>query len=122
MRFFLNKYFARQLDDYGLDQVYIKDVLKDIALGRSISLGHKLHKIRAARKGEGKSGGFRNIFFGKKDEFIVFCYLFPKSKRGDLSDRDFKALCILSDEYDRLTSGELARLLAQRNFVEVIND
>ncbi len=122
MRFFLNKYFARQLGDYDLDQVYIKDVLKNIAQGRSISLGHKLHKIRAARKGEGKSGGFRNIFFWKKDELIVFCYLFPKSKRGDLSDRNFKALCILADEYDRLTSGELAWLLAQKKFMEVRDD
>ena len=122
MRLFLNTYFARQLEDYDLDQDYIRDVLKDITQGRSVSLGHKLYKIRSAREGEGKSGGFRNIFFWKKDEFIVFCYLFPKNKRGNLSARNFRALCILADEYDRLISGDLVRLVAQRSFREFAHD
>jgi hypothetical protein len=119
VRFFLNKYFVRQLDDYDLGQDYIREVLRDIAQGRSISLGHKLYKIRAARRGEGKSGSFRNIFFWEKDEFIVFCYLFPKNRRADLSVRNSRALRILADEYDRLTKEDLAGLVSQKNFLEV---
>lgn len=122
MRFFLNRCFVYQLDDHDLDQAYIRDVLDDITQGRSIPLGHKLYKIRAGRKGEGKSGGFRNIFFWKRDEFIIFCYLFPKNKQGNIRAKDFKALCILADEYARLTTAEIARLLTQKSFVEVAND
>ena len=122
MRVFLNMYFARQLEDYGLDRSYVQDVRTDIALGRGVSLGHKLYKIRAARKGTGKSGGFRNIFFWKRDEFIIFCYVFPKSQRGNMSAGDLKSLRVLASAYDRLTGDDLTRLVAQRKLKELDDD
>ncbi len=119
MRYLENKSFQRDIKDHGLDDHYLKDVLNDIYEGRAISLGSKMYKIRAAREGEGKSGGFRNIFFWKKEELIVFCLLFGKNEQGNLDPEEKKALKILSEEYDRLTDAEIEQSIKNKQF-EVI--
>lgn len=73
MKYLKNKSFQRELKGCGLDDENIRVVLDDIFKGRAIPLGFKMYKIRGAKEGKGKSGGFRNIFFWKKDEFIVLC-------------------------------------------------
>ena len=84
MKYLKNKLFQRELKDFGLDDEDIKVVLDDIFKGRAIPLGFKMYKIRGAKKGQGKSGGFRNIFFWKKDELIVFCLIFAKNEQDNL--------------------------------------
>ena len=119
MRYLKNKSFKRDMKDHGLDDHYLKDVLNDIYEGRAISLGSKMYKIRAAREGEGKSGGFRNIFFWKKGELIVFCLLFGKNEQDNLDHDEKLVLKILSEEYDRLTDGEIDQGIKNKQF-EVI--
>jgi len=105
-----------------LDENYFKSVLDDIFVGRSISLGGKLYKIRSAGKSKGKSGGFRNIFYWKKEEFIIFCYIFSKNERENLVTRELHALKILSDEYSKLTSHEIDQCIKNKIFMEVRYD
>lgn len=63
MRYLKNKSFHRDLKEHDLDDEYIKAVIDDIFKARAIPLGLKMYKIRGAKEGKGKSGGFRNIFF-----------------------------------------------------------
>ncbi|MFC1510033.1 type II toxin-antitoxin system RelE/ParE family toxin [Candidatus Omnitrophota bacterium] len=67
MRYLKNKVFQRGLKNNHFDDEYIKKVLEDIFKRRSVSLGSKMYKIRASKDGQGKSGGFRNIFFLEKE-------------------------------------------------------
>ena len=122
MRYLKNKSFRKDLKNYHLDDEYIKDVLDDVFDGRAIPLGSKLYKIRAAKEGKGKSGGFRNIFFWKRDELIVFCLLFGKNEQDNLTADEKKALKILSHEYDRLTADEVEILMQKNQFTEVDYD
>jgi hypothetical protein len=117
MRHLKNKSFKKDLKEHELDDDYLKGVLKDIFDGRAMPLGSKLYKIRAAREGEGKSGGFRNIFFWKKEEMIVFCLLFGKNERDNLTEK--RILKILSEEYDGLTDAEIEQNIKNKQF-EVI--
>jgi hypothetical protein len=55
---------------------------------QGLSLGSGLYKIRRARKGQGKSGSYRNIFFWKKGERIVLTFLFPKGEMENLSPKE----------------------------------
>ena len=119
MRYLKNKSFKKDLKKHGLDDDYLKDVLDDIHDGRATPLGSKLYKIRAARKGQGKSGGLRNFFFWKKGEFIVFCLLFGKNEQENLDHDEKQVLEILSEEYDRLTEAEIERNIKNNQF-EVI--
>jgi len=107
------------MKDHGLGDNYLKNVLNDIHDGRAIPLGSKMYKIRAAREGEGKSGGFRNIFFWKKETMIVFCLLFGKNEQDSLDHDERQVLKILSEEYDELTDAEIEKSIKNKQF-EVI--
>lgn len=122
MRYLKNRSFQRDMKDYHLDDQYVKGILDDIFAGRSVPLGSKLYKIRSAGEGRGKSGGFRNIFFWKRDELIVFCLIFGKNEQGNLSTDEKKALKILSDTYDQLNDGEIKGLINKNKFKEIDYD
>lgn len=119
MRYLKNKWFQRDLKGNGLDDEDVKVLLDDILKGRAISLGSKLYKIRWAKEGRGKSGGFRSLFFWKQGELIVFCLLFAKSEQDNLSADELKVLKILSKEYDNLTEGEIRKRIEQKSLTEV---
>ncbi len=119
MKYLKNKSFQRNLKDSGLDDENIKVVLNDIFDGRAIFLGSKLYKIRGAKEGKGKSGGFRSLFFWKRDELIVFCLLFTKNEQDNLSSNDSKALKILSKEYDSLTEDDIRKRIEKKTLIEV---
>ena len=119
MKYLKNKWFHRESKDFGLEDEDIKTVLDDILNGRAISLGFKMYKIRGAKEGRGKSGGFRNIFFWKKDELIIFCLLFAKNEQDNLSSAEEKALRILSNEYSQLTGSEIRKSIENKNLWEI---
>ena len=122
MRVLTNNYFHKQLEDHGLGEDYLSAVLEDVVKGRSISLGNKLYKIRAAGPSKGKSGGFRNIFFWKKEELIVFCQLFPKSRQDNITPKRSRELTILADNYVKLTDEDVDQLIHVKEFREIKYD
>ena len=122
MRYLTNKTFQKDLKDYKLDDNYLHDVLDDIFKGRAQSLGAKMYKIRAARKGQGKSGGFRNIFFWKEGELIIFYLLFSKSEKDNLSLDEKKALKLLSEDYSNHTESEINTKIRNKVFKEINYD
>ncbi|MDE1919830.1 MAG: type II toxin-antitoxin system RelE/ParE family toxin [Candidatus Omnitrophica bacterium] len=94
-------------------------MLDDVFKDRAISLGFKLYKIRGAKDGQGKSGGFRNIFFWQKDERIVFCLVYPKNVRDNIDEDIYKSLKILSDTYENYSEDEIKKQVGLRNFTEI---
>ncbi len=122
MWYLKNKQFDRDLKDSSLGDEDMKVVLDDVFEGRAISLGSKMYKIRGAMEGRGKSGGFRSIFFWKREEFIVFCLLFAKNEQDDLSSDERRALKVWSNEYDGLTEDELRKAVENKSFTEIKYD
>jgi hypothetical protein len=56
-------------------------------------LGDNVFKLRFARPGEGKRGGYRFILFFRKGNRLFFDYAYPKSKLDNIEDdelRNFK--------------------------------
>lgn len=122
MRYLKNKSFQKKLKENDLDDEDVKNVLNDIFKGRAAPLGSKLYKIRGAKDGRGKSGGFRSLFFWKKDERIIFCWLFAKNEQDNLSPDEDKALKILCKEYDGLTGDEIRQSIERNNLMEIQYD
>ncbi len=52
------------------------------------NLGGGVIKQRIARKGGGKSGGFRAIVLFRQDDLAVFVHAFPKSNQSNLKKKD----------------------------------
>ncbi|MCC2666235.1 MAG: hypothetical protein K0S63_151 [Gammaproteobacteria bacterium] len=80
MRIFKNKMFFKWAKSESLTDSTLLKAAKEIDQGLvDASLGGNLVKKRIARKGHGKSGGFRTIVVFKKEHRTIFIYGFPKS-------------------------------------------
>jgi hypothetical protein len=65
-----------------------------VALETLYAEDYGVYKVRLARSGAGKSGGYRLIVFFRSGERTFYVYGFAKSARDNISNnqlRDFKA-------------------------------
>lgn len=73
--------------------------LRDIEAGLvDADLGHGLVKQRVARKGKGKSGGYRTIIAYRSRTRAVFLFGFAKSDKADL-EPDEKSRLVRIGQY-----------------------
>ena len=122
MRYLANKTFQKDLKNNKFDDNYLQNVLDNIFKGRAQAIGAKLYKIRAAGKGRGKSAGFRNIFYWKKDELIIFCLLFSKNEKDNLNQDEKKALKLLSEDYSNHTKSDIKTKIINKIFKKINYD
>ena len=91
--------FMRQAERIGLDNESRGRLASDLARSPKAGtpLGHGLYKIRVARKGGGKSGGYRVIYYYKEADlplFLLFC--FAKNVAEALTTAQEKELQVLA--------------------------
>jgi hypothetical protein len=119
MRFLINSLFKKALHREKLGDEYIEDLLYDIFKNQGVSLGAGLYEIRGARKGQGKSGSYRNIFYWKKEDRIILAFLFPKGEMENLSPKDLKGLKLLANVYREYTDEEIDLAIKKNILMEV---
>lgn len=100
--------FLRRAMAVGMDEAERMELVNLLAADpeAGVSLGGGLRKLRVARKGGGKSGGYRVLHFYRTDEAPVFLLtVFAKNEKANLSAREKKELLTvcdaLADEYRR---------------------
>ena len=82
-------------------------------------LGGGVIKQRIARRGQGRSGGFRVIVAFRRGERAFFVHGFAKSDRENLRPRELTALRSLADEMLGLDAAGLEAMLANGTISEV---
>ena len=82
-------------------------------------LGGGVIKQRIARRGRGKSGGYRTIILFRQGERAVFIYGFAKSERANINADEEKQFKEAARHVLALTEKQLAALVEERDFVEV---
>jgi hypothetical protein len=85
-------------------------------------LGGGLIKQRIARPGQGKSGGFRTLIAYRRSERAVFLFGFAKNERDNIDDDELETLRERGQVFLALSTGQLARLLAEGDLTEVEYD
>ena len=115
MRIFKNKWFDRFADKEGITDDELKDVVDLLEKDRpDADLGAGVYKMRVARFGAGKSGGYRAIVFFSSGKRTFFVYGFAKSGMDDINERqlrDFKKAAKIAFKYtepeldDRVKTG-----------------
>ncbi|MDE0304994.1 MAG: type II toxin-antitoxin system RelE/ParE family toxin [Albidovulum sp.] len=85
-------------------------------------LGGGVIKQRVARRGKGRSGGFRVIAVFRRQECAFFVHGFAKSDRDNLRRRELGALKALADQLLGLDEPGLKAMLANGTISEVICD
>ncbi|MGH7006546.1 MAG: type II toxin-antitoxin system RelE/ParE family toxin [Alphaproteobacteria bacterium] len=82
-------------------------------------LGGGVIKQRIARRGEGRSGGFRTIILFRRGELAFFVYGFAKSDRDNIRGDELRAFRKLAGELLRLDEDALSAALANGTITEV---
>ena len=120
MRTFKTKPFARFAYREGIADEALCDAVERAARGLvDADLGSGVVKQRIARRGRGRSGGFRTIVVFRRGERAFFVYGFAKSGRENLRRDELEAFRLLAREYLALDRSGLAAALAVGAIVEV---
>ena len=100
--------FVRAADGAGMSEDERAELVTLLAIDpdAGVSLGGGLYKIRFARKGAGKSGGYRIIYFYRDETIPVFLLTaFAKNQQANISAQArevYIRICkSIADEYER---------------------
>jgi hypothetical protein len=120
VRIFKNTWFARFADKEGITDGDLREMVNQLEAGQAeADLGSGVYKVRVARSGEGKSGGYRVIVFFRSGKRTFYVYGFAKSSLGNINEkqlRDFKrtAKAVLA-----LTEKQLDDVLKTGKYLEI---
>lgn len=114
MRIFKTKSFAKFCRKEAISDDRLLHVVAEIESGLvDAALGGDVYKKRIARKGQGKSGGFRTILCFRGAFRTVFILGFAKNDRGNIEPEeleDFKELATIIMAMTDETVEELVEL------------
>jgi hypothetical protein len=82
-------------------------------------LGGGVYKMRAARPGAGKSGGYRVIVFFRSGERTFYHYGFAKSGLGNISRKELKILKNTAKKDLAMTGEQIVDRLRKGTLVEI---
>ena len=120
MRVFKTKPFARFADHEGIADADLCDAVRRAEEGLiDADLGGGAIKQRIARKGQGKSGGFRSIVLFRRSEKAFFVYGFAKSARDSIRRDELKAFRKLADEMLAYDDEALAAAMKNGTIMEI---
>jgi len=120
MRVFQNKAFSRFAERNGISDGDLCEAVQRMQKGLiDADLGSGVVKQRIARKGEGKSGGFRSMILFRAHDRAVFVHGFAKKDIGNIGPRELKALKKLAKLILAYSDAEMRRALASEALIEV---
>ena len=120
MRSFKTKAFARRARQEGISDEQLLGAVERAARGLiDAELGGGLIKQRIARRGQGRSGGYRTIIAWRAKNRSIFVYAFAKSMRDNISDAELADLKDLAALYLGYSSKEIDRAVAAGELFEV---
>jgi hypothetical protein len=122
MRVFKNAWFVRFARKEGISN---QSLLAAVTRGESGSidadLGAGIIKQRIARRGAGKSGGYRSLVIYRKGDRAFFVYGFPKNVQDNIRDDEQEQFKRAAKLTLALTDEQLRLLIERGQFEEIFN-
>ncbi|MBZ5628494.1 MAG: type II toxin-antitoxin system RelE/ParE family toxin [Acidobacteriia bacterium] len=120
MRVFKNKAFSRFADGNKISDEDLCDTVQRASRGLiDANLGGGVIKQRIARKGGGKSGGFRSMILFRVGNRAVFVHGFAKKDLGNINPNELKALKKLARIMLGYSDAQIATVVALGTLFEV---
>ncbi|MDR1788239.1 MAG: type II toxin-antitoxin system RelE/ParE family toxin [Treponema sp.] len=120
MRIFKTTWFDRFAAKEAISDDELRSVVNELEAGQpDANLGGDVFKMRLARPGAGKSGGYRVVVFFRAGERTFFVYGFAKSDRGNLSRRQLKDFKTAAKRSLAYTDAQIDQLIKTHWFIEV---
>jgi hypothetical protein len=119
-RVFKTRWFERFARKENIRDTALLDAISRAEAGQvDADLGGGVVKQRIARRGQGKSGGYRTIIFFRRGERAVFAYGFSKSGRANIDADEETQFREAARHVLHLTEKQLEELGRSADFVEV---
>jgi len=123
VRIFKYKWFHRFAKKEGISDSELKEVVAKLEEGQyDADLGGGVYKMRIARAGGGKSGGYRVIVIFKSKFRTFFAFGFPKSKMSDIEDDVLLGYKKQAKEDLSLTEEQIKLMLEIKDLIEVLQE
>ena len=121
MRIFKNPWFARFASREGIHDSELKEIVNNVleAGQADADLGGGVYKVRLARPGEGKSGGFCVLVFFRIGERTFFRYCFAKSAQGNISKAELKTMKKQAKVFFAQSEEQIEKQLANGTLLEI---
>ena len=121
MRVFKYPRFNRFAAKEGITDAELEEMVKQLEMRQAdADLGGGVYKVRLARSGEGKSGGYRVIVYFRNKFRTFFVYGFTKSDRDNIDEKELRAFKIdARDQFD-LTEEQIRVRLKNGTLIEVL--
>jgi len=121
VRIFKNTWFNRFASRERITDGELIEAANRLEAGQAdANLGGGVYKVRVARSGEGRAGGYRVIVFFRSEERTFFEYGFAKSDRDNIDERELKGFKERAKEAFSLTDEQIRDRLKNRIFIEVL--
>ena len=123
MRIFKNKAFVRFARKSRVLDADLCKAVTDATSGLiDADLGGGVIKQRIARKGGGKSGGFRTIILFRVGAKAFFVHGFAKNEKDNIDDKELAAFRLLASELQNYSDTSLAKAIENGTLTEVMCD
>ena len=120
MRIFKTKWFDRFANKNSIDDSVLIEAVERAKNGLiDADLGSGVIKQRIARKGQGKSRGYRSIIIINCKEMAFFVFGFSKNERDNLRQDEVEEYRELARGLLLMLEKDLSKGLAEGDFVEV---
>ena len=121
MRVFGTKWFGRFARKEGIGNQALLEAIQRAEEGKiDADLGGNIIKQRVARKGQGRSSGYRMLIAFRTKTRAIFVYGFPKSNRENISTDELDDLKDLAQALLTFDDGEIAELIKNGKLQEVL--
>jgi hypothetical protein len=123
MRLFKTKTFARFAAKESIPGPALQDAIRRAEAGLiDADLGGGVIKQRLARRGQGKSGGFRSIILFRRQATAFFVYGFAKNDRDNIDRQELRAFRLLAAEMLAMDEKALMAALKNGTIMEIEGD
>ena len=120
MRIFKTKWFDRFTSKNSIDDSILIEAVERAKNGLiDADLGSGVIKQRIARKGQGKSRGYRSIIIINYEEIAFFVFGFSKNERDNLRQDEVEEYRELARDLLLIQEKDLSEGLAEGDFVEI---
>lgn len=120
MRIFKTRVFVRFARKVRLTDKALRDAIAEIERGLiHADLGGGVIKQRIARRGGGKSGGFRTIILFRIQTRAVFVYGFEKSGQDNIADDELREFRRLADTMLAYSDADISAAIKAGAVIEV---
>jgi len=120
VRIFKNTRFTRFADKESIEDSDLKEAVRLLEAEQAdANLGGNVYKVRIARQGEGKSGGYRVIVLFKSKEKTFYVYGFAKSERSNISEKELRNFKRRANNYFSMTDVQLEKMIKDGQLIEL---